>query len=125
MKVCTQCKEEKTLTSFDKDRRQRCGRRPECKVCNKQRPAYLLKSARQRVNKTKWYKGVELNITVDDIAELNKACYLCGRQVIDNGCLHRIDSKGHYEKGNIVKMHNSCHAKLHWINRFKDNEIEG
>jgi len=112
-KICTQCHSEKPLDSFSKDKRQRLGRRPECKTCEHKRPSYLYKRLQARLSYLpKYYGHVKNELTVEDIAEMERVCYFCSKPIPDGACLHRIDHKGNYSKQNTVMVHKTCHARF-------------
>ncbi len=109
-KICTQCRTEKTLTNFSKDKRQRYGRRPECKTCEYSRPSYLYKSLRTRLKQSKWHSHLKNELTVQDVANLERICYFCKEPIVDGASLHRIDHSKNYTIDNVVMVHKSCHA---------------
>ena len=110
-KTCTKCRTEKPLNSFSKDKRQKFGRRPECKVCEHQRPSYLLKAIRFRLkNCPRWYAGIENKLTLEDIESMSPYCYFCGKNIVDGASLHRLSHLGNYTVENVVKVHKVCHS---------------
>lgn len=109
-KICTKCQTNKSLTNFSKDKRQKYGRRPECKVCEHQRPSYLYKSLRTRLKQSKWHTNIKNNLTVNDVANLERVCYFCKQQILDGASIHRLDHSKDYTTDNVVLVHKSCHA---------------
>lgn len=114
MKTCTQCALEKPLTEFGKDKRQRLGRRPECKECEHKRGSYYLKAMRFRVSRSKWHSNLPITITAKQIEELSPICVGCGLLIVAGLNIHRLDNRQGYTPSNVVKMHKSCHTSLHW-----------
>mgnify|MGYP003335925705 CR=1 FL=1 len=127
-KICSKCKQEKHFSDFNKNR-------AECKIClaqyraaNRQKIAErkaqyratnrekeLLRYARERAQK----KGLEFNITVDDIV-IPDRCPILGYKLKQNKgksgktspSLDRIDNNKGYVKGNVrVISHRANSAK--------------
>lgn len=118
--MCTRCQQEKPLTDFSKDKRQRYGHRPECKVCEHQRPSYLLKSLRTRLTAPKlqrWYAHIKNELTAVDIGEMKRVCYFCNEPIVDGASLHRLDHSKDYTVKNTVMVHKGCHAVFGEHNR--------
>lgn len=109
MKVCTKCKEEKSLSGFSKDKGQKSGIRPECKNCQKEFQKQLhknypwlrpLRNAKGRCNNPKNkkfndYGGRGIKFLLKDI----DGEYLWNRDkgwLLKNPSIDRIDNDGDY-----------------------------
>jgi hypothetical protein len=81
MKQCTKCKEWKEPTEFFKDKGQKSGLRPDCKVCNQKQSSERAKKNRKQLNfnNLKYVTGVSKETYEDVLSEQNSVCAICGR----------------------------------------------
>lgn len=126
-KACTACGEVKPLDEFPPDRRGPRGVQAQCRRCinawmkdhYRKNPAWsMIRRAKARAVK----KGLEFDLTVDDILPLPEICPVLGvplRMSADGRdpwtySLDRVDNGRGYVRGNVVVM--SYHA-----NRLKND----
>lgn len=121
-KKCSMCGKWKVLSDFQKDKRQKFGRRPECKLCDKMQGSRILKSARCRVRCDELYKNMAVTITAKEIDTIANLCYFCNKKIVDKLVLHRPDSKVGYVKGNVVKAHKGCHRRYHALSQPRNGD---
>lgn len=122
MKTCSICGLSKLITSFGKDKRQKQGRRPECKKCEHSRPSILIKRMKWRVLNNKNYIGLRVEITGQYLSNLSDLCYFCGNPIEESSVIHRLNNSIGYVMGNIKKAHQSCHARFHSDCRLRNNK---
>lgn len=121
-KKCTKCEDWKLLQCFSKDKRQKYGVRPECKVCEYLTAGRSLKTMKNRIKNDKNYKNMEITITKKDLEKIPAICFFCNIDIKEKQNIHRLNNKKGYMKGNITKAHQSCHLSYH--NKFfKRNKL--
>jgi len=116
-KTCTFCKRTKPLEMFSRDRRQRMGRRPDCKICESMKPGRIVKNARIRARVR---GGIVFSITKEDVQSIPNACHFCCKEIDGGLVLHRIVPDSGYVPGNVVKAHKKCHMEYHASVRERD-----
>ena len=121
---CTKCGNVKPIHDFNKAKRCKYGIRPECKACETRRGSYSLKTIRYRLkHMPQYYSNISCDLTALQIESIPNICFYCG-QPLEGVTIHRLDHNGNYTISNIVKVHNSCHAK-HGGHTTAKNPLKG
>lgn len=119
-KVCTSCKEEKSITNFHKSSgKSKDGYHSHCKQCRKARNAEFEASPKRRWNRflnDTSRRGIEVKISFDQfkLHHLDN-CYYCN-QKLKQIRIDRIDSSKPYEVGNIVSACAECNYMKNSMN---------
>jgi hypothetical protein len=108
MRVCSDCKVEKSFAEFSKNIRHSGGISYICKKCARIRvrrsPVQRYRSYKENAE----YRGIKFDLSMEQFMLFwDKPCYYCG-DAIDGIGLDRKDSYGGYSVGNVVPCCATC-----------------